>query len=72
MVYCVVSRKGCDEFTSFVTEDRSEAVKEAIGEWNLLCDYDRRHIDIEVRAYKGNPEEDFDYDSVDWRGGYYE
>lgn len=72
MKYYVTSvRKGYDEYVSLVTEDKEEAINEAIGEWELLCDADRKVFTIEVRAYVEDIEDEsctcFDYDTVEWK-----
>ena len=72
MKYYVTSvRKGYDEYVSLVTEDKEEAINEARGEWELLCDADRKVFTIEVRVYVEDIEDEsctcFDYDTVEWK-----
>ena len=69
MVYKVIQiRDNGDEFISFDTENKEEAINQAKGEWELLCDYDRKHNKIEVRAYADD--DSSDYDTVEWRPWY--
>lgn len=70
-IYATVQiRDNGDEFESYF-ETREEAVMQARGEWELLCNYDRKHNTIEVREYVEDVRDDdctcFDYDTIEWR-----
>lgn len=62
-------RDNGDEYEMFFGT-KEEAIDQARSEWELLCDYDRRHNTLEVRAYVEDVRDDecscFDYDTIEW------